>query len=103
MCIELSSSPLPASRQLRPSNGRIFIQIASFHPNYRFAETQENDVTNYTNRSPFPMLHLIRESEVEQAVTTYPEVEKIPARNMELLEQLGEKGFKALQQKWQRE
>ncbi|MFK7935585.1 MAG: DUF1415 domain-containing protein [Saprospiraceae bacterium] len=76
------------------------IQIASFHPDYRFAETQENDVTNYTNRSPFPMLHLLRESEVEQAVETYPEVEKIPVRNMEQLESLGMKGWEKVSKKW---
>lgn len=76
------------------------VQIASFHPNYQFAETQINDVTNYTNRSPFPMLHLLRENEVEQAVKNYPKPEDIPNQNIEKLKELGLEGWIKLQDKW---
>ncbi|NNC99884.1 MAG: DUF1415 domain-containing protein [Gammaproteobacteria bacterium] len=65
------------------------IQIASFHPQYKFAGTKEDDAENYTNRSPYPMLHLLRESSVTHAVEGYADVEGIPQRNIELMRQLG--------------
>ena len=65
------------------------IQAASFHPQYRFAESPANDVANYTNRSPFPMIHLLRESSVSHAIDRYPGVEAIPAGNVALLRSLG--------------
>lgn len=65
------------------------IQAASFHPQYRFAESPANDVANYTNRSPFPMIHLLRESSVSDAIDRYPDVEAIPAGNVALLRSLG--------------
>ena len=64
------------------------IQVASFHPQYQFADLEQDDVRNYTNRSPFPMFHLIREDSIEKARHTM-DVESIPDRNMELLLQLG--------------
>ncbi len=65
------------------------IQIASFHPRYQFAGTRPDDVENYTNRSPFPMLHLLRESSVS-AVNDDPEkLLDIPRRNLETLRRLG--------------
>lgn len=64
-------------------------QIASFHPDYQFAGAQPDDVSNYTNRSPYPMLHLIREASLERAVANYPDAEQIPQRNIELLEGMG--------------
>ena len=64
-------------------------QIASFHPDYQFAGTGPEDVENYTNRSPHPMLHLIREESLERAIASYPEVDKIPLRNTELMKTLG--------------
>jgi len=64
-------------------------QIASFHPDYQFAGTQADDVSNYTNRSPYPMLHLIREASLERAVANYPDADQIPQRNIELLEGMG--------------
>ena len=68
------------------------IQIASFHPNYQFAGTNKEDVTNYTNRSPFPLIHLLREDSVTEAVTHYEDIEEIPERNMELMRQLRKDG-----------
>jgi hypothetical protein len=66
-------------------------QIASFHPDYQFDGTAENDVTNYTNRSPFPLFHLIREASITEALTHFEAPEKIPERNKLLMEQLKEK------------
>jgi uncharacterized protein len=65
------------------------IQIASFHPSYRFEGTTEDDVSNYTNRSPYPILHLLRESSVTRAVETFENVDGIYERNIELLERIG--------------
>ena len=64
------------------------IQIASFHPRYQFAGTKPDDIENHTNRSPYPMLHLLREASIEKAVATYPDVDKIPERNIETLKKL---------------
>lgn len=64
-------------------------QIASFHPDYQFAGTQPEDVENYTNRSPFPMLHIIREASLAAAIEHYPDPEQIPERNIALLKDLG--------------
>jgi hypothetical protein len=72
------------------------IQIASFHPHYQFAGTDENDITNFTNRSPYPTLHLIREASIDRAVAAFPEAEAIFEVNMATLNQLGLEGWKAL-------
>jgi uncharacterized protein len=73
-------------------------QIASFHPDYQFAETTSEDVRNYTNKSPYPMLHLIAEQSVEQAITSYPDSAKVPERNQQLLMSLGRDKMRALRQ-----
>ena len=65
------------------------IQVASFHPDYQFADLAKDDVRNYTNRSPWPMFHLILEQSIEQARLSYPDVEAIPDNNMRLLQKLG--------------
>ena len=70
-------------------------QIASFHPNYQFADTKV-DVENYTNRSPYPMLHIINEEDLEIAIATHPEVDAIPLRNKQLMRELGPDKMKAL-------
>ncbi|HEX7812453.1 MAG TPA: DUF1415 domain-containing protein [Burkholderiales bacterium] len=75
------------------------IQIASFHPQYRFEGTMRDAIENYTNRSPHPMLHLLREESVEKAVTTYPDVADIPERNIETMNKLGHDGWLALMSK----
>jgi len=64
-------------------------QIASFHPHYRFADTAPDDVENYTNRSPYPMLHLLRERSLERSIAGYPDTEQIPLRNIALVKRLG--------------
>ncbi len=65
------------------------IQIASFHPTYRFAGSDEEDPSNYSNRSPYPMFHLLREEHVSDAVARFPDTEQIPTRNVQLLRMMG--------------
>jgi uncharacterized protein len=72
------------------------IQVASFHPHYRFAGTAENDVTNFSNRSPYPTLHLLREASVEQAVQAFPDARDIFEANMQTLITLGALGWNML-------
>ncbi|MEI6267345.1 MAG: DUF1415 domain-containing protein [Methylococcaceae bacterium] len=64
-------------------------QLASFHPDYCFDGVKQDDPANYTNRSPYPMLHLLRETSIDRAVDTYPHTEDIPQRNIELMRELG--------------
>lgn len=72
------------------------IQVASFHPDYQFAGTAYDDPGNCTNRSPHPMLHLLREASVERAVTAYPDPGVIVERNLATMERLGIEGWKRL-------
>lgn len=65
-------------------------QIASFHPAYQFAGSNSCDIENYTNRSPYPLLHILRQASVEKAITDHPDISKVPLRNIELLKELGE-------------
>ncbi len=64
-------------------------QVASLHPHYQFAGTQPDDAENYTNRSPYPILHLLREAELARAIAGYARPDKIPERNIRTLEKLG--------------
>jgi hypothetical protein len=75
------------------------VQVASFHPAYRFAGTSKDAIENYTNRSPYPMFHLLREESVERAVTSYPDVADIPERNIVTMNRLGLEGWEALMRK----
>jgi hypothetical protein len=72
------------------------LQVASFHPNYRFAGSRAQDITNFTNRSPYPMLHLLREASVERAVASFPNIDEIGPKNMETLRRLGHEGWRRL-------
>jgi hypothetical protein len=76
------------------------LQVASFHPDYQFEGTEPDDITNATNRSPYPTLHLIREESIDRAVAAFPEAETIYEANMATMEQLGPDGWAALQQRW---
>jgi len=69
------------------------IQIASFHPRYQFSGTAPDDIENFTNRAPYPLLHLLREDSIEQAVESYPGVDDIPRRNIDALRRLGPEGW----------
>ena len=73
------------------------LQIASFHPHYQFAGTTEDDVTNCTNRSPFPMLHLLREESLDKATAALPDVNVIVHRNLNTMITLGHEGWNRLQ------
>jgi len=64
------------------------LQVASFHPQYQFADTEADEPGNLTNRSPWPLLHIIREESLEQAIEHYPDVEGIPERNIKRMEAL---------------
>lgn len=72
------------------------IQIASFHPGFQFEGTEPDDIGNYTNRAPFPTLHLLREASIERAVAAFPEADAIYSRNIETLRALGHAGWRAL-------
>ncbi|MDO9235125.1 MAG: DUF1415 domain-containing protein [Aquabacterium sp.] len=72
------------------------IQVASFHPDYQFGDAGPDDIENYSNRSPYPTLHLIRESSIEQAVEAFPDAEDIYETNMATLRRLGPDGWKKL-------
>jgi hypothetical protein len=72
------------------------IQVASFHPRYQFEGTTLDDIGNYTNRSPYPMLHLLREASVERAVVAIPDAAAIFERNIETLRRLGIDGWRQL-------
>jgi hypothetical protein len=73
------------------------LQIASFHPHYQFAGTTEDDVTNCTNRSPFPMLHLLREESLDKATAALPDANVIVDRNLNTMITLGHEGLNRLQ------
>lgn len=69
------------------------LQVASFHPRFQFDGTAEDDVTNATNRAPYPTLHLLREDSIDKAVEAFPEAEMIYERNMQVLEDMGIEGW----------
>lgn len=73
-------------------------QVASFHPHYLFAGSTEKDASNYTNRSPYPMLHLLREASIEKVLEKYPDPESIPERNIRFAEEKGVEWMRALLQ-----
>ena len=73
------------------------IQVASFHPQYRFAGSDADDLANATNRSPYPTLHLLREESIDRAVAAFPEAEAIFEANIATLERLGTEGWAELQ------
>ena len=72
------------------------LQVASFHPQYQFAGVAPDDVSNYTNRAPYPTLHLLREDSVERAVAAFPDPDVIVERNIETLDKLGVEGWTRL-------
>lgn len=72
------------------------LQVASFHPEYRFAGTADDDIGNFTNRSPYPTLHLLREASIDRAVAAFPDPDVIVERNLRTLEALGLAGWRKL-------
>lgn len=72
------------------------LQVADFHPRYQFHGTEPDDVENFTNRTPYPTLHLLREASIDKAVETYPDAAAIFERNIEVLGKLGHAGWAQL-------
>ena len=85
-----------ANKTLRKLKLDGVLQIASFHPLFQFAGTEPDDITNFTNRGPYPTLHLLREDSIAKAVAAFPEAESIYEKNIETLEQLGHAGWAEL-------
>jgi uncharacterized protein len=85
-----------AERMIRQLRLEGVIQIASFHPHYQFEGSEPDDIENYTNRAPYPILHLLRESSIERAVQAFPDAEAIYERNQETLRRIGLKGWNDL-------
>lgn len=77
------------------------LQVASFHPQYQFADSAPDDISNATNRSPFPTLHLLREASIDRAVAAFPEAETIFEANIATMDKLGPEGWAALQAQWE--
>ena len=85
-----------ADQALIDNHAEGIVQIASFHPHFCFADAADNDITNYTNRSPYPTLHLIRETSIDKAVAAIPNAADIFERNKTLLHTMGIEGWQAL-------
>ena len=87
-----------ADKLLQQTGLEAVYQFASFHPHYRFDGTAADDAENYTNRSPYPLLHIIREASLERAIAEFQNVDQIPARNIALMNSLGQDKLSALMQ-----
>jgi hypothetical protein len=85
-----------SERLLRKMDLEGVVQIASFHPDFQFAFTEFDDITNATNRAPYPCLHLLREASIDRAVAAFPEAEAIFERNKATMEALEQGGWDAL-------
>ncbi len=72
------------------------LQVASFHPDYRFADSEADDPGNCTNRAPYPTLHLLREASLDKAAAAYPDADVIVERNLDTMAKLGLEGFRKL-------
>ena len=72
------------------------IQLASFHPDYSFVDTETDSVSNYTNRSPLPIIHLLRRADVTAAIASHPDINSVPINNIQKLEQLGLAGIREI-------
>ena len=72
------------------------LQVESFHPRYQFEGTESEDIENYTNRSPYPMLHLLREASIERAIAAVPDIDEVYRRNIRTLRGLGHEGWQRL-------
>jgi hypothetical protein len=85
-----------AERLVRKRRLEGVVQLASFHPQYRFADAEEGDIANFTNRSPYPVLHLLREESIDRAVEAFPQAEAIYETNMQTMRKLGRAGWDRL-------
>jgi uncharacterized protein len=94
--LEFDNVVARGERLLRKRGFEGVLQLASFHPAFQFADAEPADITNYTNRSPHPMLHLLREESIDRAVAAFPEAQAIYGANIETLRRLGPEGWAAL-------
>lgn len=85
-----------ADRMLKQLRLEGVLQIASFHPHYQFEGSEPDDIENYTNRAPYPVLHLLREESIERAVRAFPDAEDIFEKNQETLRRIGIAGWHEL-------
>jgi hypothetical protein len=86
----------PGQPPVEPNGFEGVFQIASLHPHYQFADALPDAITNCTNRSPYPTLHLLREDSIDRAVKAFPHAEAIFETNMRTMERLGPVGWAAL-------
>ena len=94
---ELFNDVLDSRKEVLVEHGlEGIIQIAPFHPQFQFADSEPDAISNYTNRSPYPTLHLIREDSIAKAMQAFPDADTIFERNIALLEQMGIEGWQAL-------
>lgn len=75
------------------------LQVATFHPQFQFADTRPDGIENYTNRSPYPILHLLREDSIDRAVESFPDAAEIYEKNIDTMNKLGLEGWKKLMAK----
>ncbi|MFM0301880.1 DUF1415 domain-containing protein [Paraburkholderia sediminicola] len=94
--LDYNDSLFFAERMIKQLRLEGIIQIASFHPHYQFEGNEPDDIENYTNRAPYPILHLLRENSIERAVQAFPDAEDIYERNQETLRRIGLKGWNEL-------
>ncbi|MGE4241672.1 DUF1415 domain-containing protein [Ramlibacter sp.] len=94
--LEFDGAVKRGERMLRKRGYEGVLQLASFHPRFEFAGSEPGDAANRTNRSPYPMLHLLREESIDRAVEAFPDAAAIYERNIETLERLGDAGWAAL-------
>ncbi len=87
---------LSADRMVAKLDLEGILQIASFHPRYQFSDCEPDDIDNVTNRSPYPILHLLRESSIDRAVGAFPDAAAIVSRNVATVRRLGQAGWNAL-------
>jgi len=89
-----------AEEALQEAGAEGVLQIATFHPDYRFADAPPEAVSHFTNRAPFPVLHLLREADVTEAVDHHPDPGGIPAANIARLEGMGLSAVRELWRRW---
>ncbi|MEO8856609.1 MAG: DUF1415 domain-containing protein [Burkholderiaceae bacterium] len=94
--LEFNDFLTQADEMLRDLHLDGVIQIASFHPDFEFGDSAPGDISNCTNRAPYPTLHLLREASIDRAVEVFPQADAIYERNIQTLRQLGHKGWEAL-------
>jgi uncharacterized protein len=94
--LEFADVVARGERLLRKRRLEGVLQLASFHPRFQFSDASPDDIANFTNHSPWPTLHLLREESIDKAVAAFPEAESIYEANIETLRKLGHAGWKAL-------